>query len=33
MKLKQVIQRLSIPEASIESLEERRYWLQCERIA
>ncbi|WP_312454820.1 cyclic-guanylate-specific phosphodiesterase [Pseudescherichia sp.] len=31
MKLKQVIQRLSIPEASIESLEERRYWLQCER--
>ncbi|QEM89295.1 cyclic-guanylate-specific phosphodiesterase [Kosakonia radicincitans] len=31
MKLKQVIQRLNIPEASIESLEERRYWLQCER--
>lgn len=31
MKLKQVTQRLNIPEASIESLEERRYWLQCER--
>jgi c-di-GMP phosphodiesterase len=31
MKLKQVIQRLHIPEASIESLQERRYWLQCER--
>ena len=31
MKLKQVIQRLNIPEASIESLQERRYWLQCER--
>lgn len=31
MKLKQVIQRLDIPEASIESLQEHRYWLQCER--
>lgn len=31
MKLKQVISRLNIPEASIESLQERRYWLQCER--
>ncbi|SEK86411.1 EAL domain, c-di-GMP-specific phosphodiesterase class I (or its enzymatically inactive variant) [Kosakonia sacchari] len=31
MKLKQVTQRLNTPEASIESLEERRYWLQCER--
>ncbi|KIS41241.1 cyclic-guanylate-specific phosphodiesterase [Kosakonia radicincitans] len=31
MKLKQVTQRLNIPEASIERLEERRYWLQCER--
>lgn len=31
MKLKQVIQRLNIPEADIESLQERRYWLQCER--
>ncbi|WP_342323137.1 cyclic-guanylate-specific phosphodiesterase [Kosakonia sp. BYX6] len=31
MMLKQVIQRLNIPEASIESLQERRYWLQCER--
>ncbi|CAI8714533.1 cyclic-guanylate-specific phosphodiesterase [Kosakonia quasisacchari] len=31
MKLKQVIQQLNIPEASIESLQERRYWLQCER--
>jgi len=30
MKLKQVIQQLKIP-ASIESLQERRYWLQCER--
>lgn len=29
MKLKQVIQRLNIPEAEIESLQERRYWLQC----
>lgn len=31
MKLKQVISRLNIPEASIEDLQERRYWLQCER--
>ncbi|VYU08835.1 cyclic-guanylate-specific phosphodiesterase [Metakosakonia massiliensis] len=31
MKLKQVIQRLNYPEASIESLQERRFWLQCER--
>ncbi|SFU12172.1 EAL domain, c-di-GMP-specific phosphodiesterase class I (or its enzymatically inactive variant) [Kosakonia arachidis] len=31
MKLKQGTQWLNIPEASIESLEERRYWLQCER--
>ncbi|SCB81973.1 cyclic-guanylate-specific phosphodiesterase [Kosakonia oryziphila] len=31
MKLKQSTQWLNIPEASIESLEERRYWLQCER--
>ncbi len=31
MKLKQVIQQLSLAEASIESLQERRYWLQCER--
>lgn len=30
MKLKQVIQQLNIP-ASSESLQERRYWLQCER--
>jgi EAL domain-containing protein (putative c-di-GMP-specific phosphodiesterase class I) len=33
MKLEQVIQRLSIPEASaesVESLQDRRYWLQCE---
>lgn len=29
--IKQVIQQLSIPEASIESLQERRFWLQCER--
>ncbi|MCU6667399.1 cyclic-guanylate-specific phosphodiesterase [Enterobacteriaceae bacterium H4N4] len=31
MKLKQDIQLLSIPEASIENLQEHRYWLQCER--
>lgn len=31
MKLKQVIQRLSLPDAGIESLQERRYWLECER--
>ncbi|WP_230353389.1 cyclic-guanylate-specific phosphodiesterase [Lelliottia sp. WAP21] len=32
MKSEQVIQRLSTtPEASIESLQEHRYWLQCER--
>ncbi|WP_312951541.1 cyclic-guanylate-specific phosphodiesterase [Superficieibacter sp.] len=30
MKLKQVIQRLHTPEAEIESLQERRYWLQCQ---
>lgn len=29
--IKQVIQQLSIPDASIESLQERRFWLQCER--
>ena len=32
MKLQQDIQRLSVPEASIESLQEHRYWLQCERV-
>jgi EAL domain-containing protein (putative c-di-GMP-specific phosphodiesterase class I) len=31
MKLKQVIQQLSIPDAGIASLQERRYWLECER--
>ena len=32
MKSEQVIQRLSTtPEASIECLQEHRYWLQCER--
>ena len=32
MKSEQVIQRLcTTPEASIESLQEHRYWLQCER--
>ncbi|KNC11155.1 c-di-GMP phosphodiesterase [Klebsiella sp. RIT-PI-d] len=30
MKLKQVIQQLNMPEAEIESLQERRYWLQCQ---
>ena len=33
MKLEQVIQRLSLPEAGaehVESLQDRRYWLQCE---
>lgn len=29
--IKQVIQQLSIPDAGIESLQERRFWLQCER--
>lgn len=29
--IRQVIQRISNPEASIESLQERRFWLQCER--
>ncbi len=29
--IKQVTQRLITPDASIESLQERRYWLQCER--
>lgn len=28
--IRQVIQRISNPEASIESLQERRFWLQCE---
>lgn len=33
MKSEQVIQRLSTtPEASIENLQEHRYWLQCERV-
>lgn len=31
MKLKQVTHRLTMPAASIENLEEHRYWLQCER--
>jgi EAL domain-containing protein (putative c-di-GMP-specific phosphodiesterase class I) len=31
MKLKQDIQQFSMPEASIENLQEHRYWLQCER--
>lgn len=31
MKLKQVIQQLSIPDPGLESLQERRYWLECER--
>ncbi|VTP17895.1 GGDEF/EAL domain protein YhjH [Salmonella enterica subsp. enterica serovar Typhi str. Ty2] len=29
--IKQVIQQLRVPDASIENLQERRYWLQCER--
>ncbi|EGJ3185551.1 TPA: cyclic-guanylate-specific phosphodiesterase [Escherichia coli] len=29
--IRQVIQRISNPEVSIESLQERRFWLQCER--
>ncbi|HHC4942088.1 TPA: cyclic-guanylate-specific phosphodiesterase [Escherichia albertii] len=28
--IRQVIQRISNPEACIESLQERRFWLQCE---
>ncbi|MEB7501920.1 cyclic-guanylate-specific phosphodiesterase [Leclercia pneumoniae] len=31
MKLQQDIQRLVVPQASIENLQEHRYWLQCER--
>ena len=31
MKLKQVTQRLPLPAANIENLQERRFWLQCER--
>ncbi|WLI78063.1 cyclic-guanylate-specific phosphodiesterase [Kosakonia sp. H02] len=31
MKLQQVNPPLSIPHASMESLQEHRYWLQCER--
>ena len=31
MKLKQVTQRLPMPAASIENLQARRFWLQCER--
>ncbi|WP_110791887.1 cyclic-guanylate-specific phosphodiesterase [Cronobacter sakazakii] len=31
MNLKQVTHRLALPSASVESLQERRYWLQCER--
>ena len=31
MNLKQVTHRLALPSASVESLHERRYWLQCER--
>lgn len=30
--IRQVIQRISNPETSIESLQERRFWLQCERV-
>ncbi|ECG8589900.1 cyclic-guanylate-specific phosphodiesterase [Salmonella enterica subsp. salamae] len=29
--IKQVIQQLRVPDAGIESLQERRYWLRCER--
>ncbi|ECS5319964.1 cyclic-guanylate-specific phosphodiesterase, partial [Salmonella enterica subsp. enterica serovar Hadar] len=29
--IKQVTQQLITPDASIECLQERRYWLQCER--
>lgn len=29
--IKQVTQQLITPDASIESLQARRYWLQCER--
>lgn len=29
--IKQVIQQLRVPDAGIENLQERRYWLQCER--
>lgn len=29
--IRQVIQRISDPDASIESLQERRFWMQCER--
>ncbi|WP_455426488.1 cyclic-guanylate-specific phosphodiesterase [Dryocola sp. LX212] len=31
MKLKQITHRLNTAEASIESLQERRFWLQCQR--
>ncbi|NIY48913.1 cyclic-guanylate-specific phosphodiesterase [Cedecea colo] len=31
MKLKQITHRLNTAEASVESLQERRFWLQCER--
>jgi EAL domain-containing protein (putative c-di-GMP-specific phosphodiesterase class I) len=31
MKLKQITHRLNTAEASIESLQERRFWLQCHR--
>ena len=30
--IRQVIQRLSNPDTSLESLQERRFWLQCERV-
>ncbi len=31
MKLKQITHRLNTAEASVESLQERRFWLQCQR--
>lgn len=31
MKLKQITHRLNTLEASVESLQERRFWLQCQR--
>lgn len=31
MKSTQVIQQISIPDVGLKSLQERRYWLECER--
>ncbi|KMK36071.1 cyclic-guanylate-specific phosphodiesterase [Pluralibacter gergoviae] len=31
MKLSQIIRQINVPDGGFESLQERRYWLECER--